>query len=311
MVTKFGQLPDTNVVPISLILSGLVFAGAGGVNNLAQSNWIRDKGFGMGIYIPRIVSPITGEEAAAPATGSMVRQDAENIRRFHGWWTVANKEQLVSFWFICIFSITVFSTLAYSTVLGQNISSGQANLAFIKAEGEALKTIVAPWFGTFFWVFGALSLILVALGVIDYISRIVADVHQDGVPADRASGGPRAGSTSSSPGARSPPGSAILLSGFNQPLLLLVDRRLPQRDGDVRLLDPAHPAQSARAAAGAARARAAPGDAGVRDAVLRLLRGLAGARPGAGDTWRGAEDAVSGVNRASGSIHYSRTLPNA
>ena len=57
---------------------------------------------------------------------------------------VANKEQLVSFWFICVFSITVFSTLAYSTVFGQNISSGQANLAFIKAEGEALKTIVAP-----------------------------------------------------------------------------------------------------------------------------------------------------------------------
>ena len=129
----------------------------------------------MGIYIPRIVSPITGEETAAPATGSMLRQDAENLRRFRGWWAVANKEQLVSFWFICVFSITVFSALAYSTVFGQNIS-GQANLAFIKAEGEALKTIVGPWFGTFFWVFGSLSMILVALGTIDYIARIVADV---------------------------------------------------------------------------------------------------------------------------------------
>src|SRR5688572_30290575 len=48
MVTEFGRLPDRNVIPISLILSGLVFAGAGGVNNLVQSNWIRDKGFGMG-----------------------------------------------------------------------------------------------------------------------------------------------------------------------------------------------------------------------------------------------------------------------
>src|SRR5687767_9351433 len=105
MITQFGRFPDTDVVPVSLVLSGLVFAGAGGVNNLAQSNWIRDKGFGMGVYIPRIVSPITGEEVAAPATGSMMRQDAENIRRFNGWWKAANKEQLVSFWFICIFSI--------------------------------------------------------------------------------------------------------------------------------------------------------------------------------------------------------------
>ncbi len=74
-VTGFGRLPDSGAIPIALMLSGLVFAGAGGVNNLCQSNWIRDKGFGMGIYIPRIVSPITGEEVAAPATGSMMRQD--------------------------------------------------------------------------------------------------------------------------------------------------------------------------------------------------------------------------------------------
>jgi hypothetical protein len=220
-ITNIGRFPDSNVIPISLILSGLVFAGAGGVNNLAQSNWIRDKGFGMGVYIPRIVSPITGEEAAAPATGSMMRQNAENIRRFHGWWAVANKEQLVSFWFICVFSITVFSTLAYSTVFGQNISSGQANLAFIKAEGEALKTIVAPWFGTFFWVFGAMSLILVALGTIDYISRIVADVLKT-VYLQQSQRWTESRIYFLVAWGTIAAGSKILLSGVNQPLLLLV-----------------------------------------------------------------------------------------
>jgi hypothetical protein len=219
-ITHFGRLPDSNVIPISLILSGLVFAGAGGVNNLAQSNWIRDKGFGMGVYVPRIVSPITGEEVAAPATGSMVRQTPENIRRFNGWWAVANKEQLVSFWFICVFSITVFSMLAYSTVFGQNISSGQANLAFIKAQGEALKTIVAPWFGTFFWVFGALSMILVALGTIDYISRIVADVLKT-VYLQQSQRWTESRMYFLVAWGTIAAGSIILLSGFNQPLLLL------------------------------------------------------------------------------------------
>jgi hypothetical protein len=220
VVTEAGRLPDTAILPVSLVLSGLVFAGAGGVNNLAQSNWIRDKGFGMGVYVPRIVSPITGEEVAAPATGSMVRQDEANLRRFRAWWAVANKEQLVSFWFICIFSISIFSTLAYSTLKGRQIPAG-ANLGFILAEGEALKATVAPWFGTFFWVFGALSLILVALGVLDYVSRIVADVLKTVYLADS-----QRWSESrlyfASVWSTVVAGSIILLSGMNQPLLLLV-----------------------------------------------------------------------------------------
>ena len=64
-VTGFGNIPSDEVA-IATILAGLVFAGAGGANNLVQSNWIRDKGFGMGAYVPHIVSPVTGEDQAAP-----------------------------------------------------------------------------------------------------------------------------------------------------------------------------------------------------------------------------------------------------
>jgi hypothetical protein len=219
VVTEFGQLPDRSIVPISLILSGLVFAGAGGVNNLVQSNWIRDKGFGMGVYIPRIVSPITGEDIAAPATGSMVRQDEANIRRFNAWWKVANREQFVSFWVICIVSITIFSTLAFSTVQGLGLKSS-ANLEFVRAEGEALKRVVAPWFGTFYWVFGALSLILVSLGVVDFVSRIIADIIKTVyIPQNQKWSESRIYFTVAWTSIAA--GSIILLSGLNQPLLLL------------------------------------------------------------------------------------------
>src|ERR671938_1781695 len=154
----------------ALVLGPLAFSGGGGCNNLVQSNWIRDKGFGMGHYIPHIVSPLTGEEEAEPATGSMIRQNEENLRRWRQWWKVANQEQLVSFWFICIASIVVFSVLAYSTVYGKQLSN-EPNLGFIQAEGEALMTIVGPWFGNLFWITGTVSLALVAIGVIDYVAR--------------------------------------------------------------------------------------------------------------------------------------------
>jgi hypothetical protein len=119
-----------------------------------------------------------------------------------------------------VFSITVFSTLAFSTVYGQKLS-GQANLAFIQAEGLALKTIVAPWFGTFFWVFGSMSMILVALGTIDYIARIIADVIKT-VYATNSQRWSESRIYFGVVWATVTAGSVILLSGFNQPLLLLV-----------------------------------------------------------------------------------------
>ena len=174
----------------------------------------------MGAYIPRIVSPITGEDVAVPTTGVMMRTDAANMARFRVWWQRANTEQLVSFWFICIFSIVTFSMLAHSTISGQQLTA-QANLGFIKAEGEVLQRVVAPWFGKFFWVFGSMSLVLVALGTVDYIARIVADIlrtvylqgneywSESRIYFFAVWGGVVSGSV-------------ILLSGMQQPLVLLM-----------------------------------------------------------------------------------------
>jgi Mn2+/Fe2+ NRAMP family transporter len=218
--SNFGTLPPKSDVAIATLLAGLVFAGAGGANNLVQSNWIREKGFGMGAYIPKVESPITGEPEPEPATGSMVAQDEANIRRFNQWFRTANKEQLVSFWAICIASIVVFSVLAYATVGGKHVSS-EADFDFIKAEGEALKNIVGPWFGTFFWVFGSISLVLVALGVVDYVSRLSADVLKTLHLRDNKSWS-ESKLYAALVWTMCLIGCAVLLSGFDQPLVLLV-----------------------------------------------------------------------------------------
>src|SRR3712207_4360886 len=75
-------------------LGAIAFAGAGGANNLTQSNYIRDKGLGMGGRMPKIVSPITGEEQAAPSLGYTFPVNEENMRRWRAWWKVANREHL-------------------------------------------------------------------------------------------------------------------------------------------------------------------------------------------------------------------------
>jgi hypothetical protein len=170
-VTNFGRLPAG--LPLALVLPALAFAGAGGGQNLVQSNWMRDKGYGMGVHVPHLASPVTGAPEAAPGTGYTFREDEGNLARWKGWWEVANREQLVSFVAITIITIVLMSMLAYSTVLGVE---GENNISFLEAEGNALMDTVGTWFGYLFWIIGATSLFAAALGIVDYTCRLVADV---------------------------------------------------------------------------------------------------------------------------------------
>ncbi|GAA2908610.1 Nramp family divalent metal transporter [Streptosporangium fragile] len=169
-VTHAGQVPAQ--LGAALVLGAMAFAGAGGGQNLVQSNWIRDKNMGMGERIPRLVSPITGEDQAVPATGFAFTADEANLARWRGWWRVANIEQLVSFVAITIVTISLMSMLAYSTVFGAGTAS---DVTFLRTEGEVLNQRLS-WFGTFFWAVGALSLFAASMGICDYVARMVADV---------------------------------------------------------------------------------------------------------------------------------------
>ena len=202
----------------SLVLGALAFAGVGGANNLVQSNWIRDKGYGMGAHIPRVVSPVTGEDQAEPSTGYMVRQDPDNLRRFWGWWKVAKREQFYVFFCIGLASIAIFSLLAYSTVYGQDLGE---DLDFIQGEGNVLKSVVGPWFGTLFWIIGAVSLFAGFLGILDYVSRLSADVIKT-LHAPESQRWTESKVYFCFVWAMVAMGITVLLSGFDQPLALLI-----------------------------------------------------------------------------------------
>ncbi|GAA1170861.1 Nramp family divalent metal transporter [Pseudonocardia alaniniphila] len=155
------------------LFGAIVFAGAGGANNLVQSNYIRDKGMGMGINIPNIVSPVTGQEVAAPSLGYMVPTTKENERRWRAWWRIANWEQLITFWFIGALLLVSLSVLVVSTI-GTNTDL-EGGLSFLQAEGRALGDLIGPWFTTAFYVAGFLMLFSTNIGVIDYVSRLAGD----------------------------------------------------------------------------------------------------------------------------------------
>jgi hypothetical protein len=219
IVSSFGTFPSE--IPIAILVGALAAAGAGGANNLVQSNWIRDKGFGMGRYVPRIVSPITGKEEAAPDAERLTfPQDEANLDRWQTWWKRANLEQFVSFALIGGIAIIIFSLIAYSTVFQNPDLPESSGFDFIALEADVLDERVGSWFGTLFLAVGAISLFAAALGIVDYVARLVADVIHVGYTRE-------SGRISESRLYFTVVwcmilfGSGILLVGFDQPLVLV------------------------------------------------------------------------------------------
>ena len=200
----------------ALLLGALAFAGAGGGQNLVQSNWIRDKGFGMGTYVPRLVSPITGQPEAAPSTGYVFEPTQDNLRRWRGWWRFANIEQLTTFVLITFLTILFTSLLAYSTVFGRE--GLENNIGFLQTEGEVLGERVGTWFQYFFWAIGAFALFAAALGIVDYTSRLAADVVKTSYARNANESKIYAGLV----WGLVLIGILVLLGGFDQPIVLLV-----------------------------------------------------------------------------------------
>jgi hypothetical protein len=203
----------------ALIMAAAAFAGAGGGQNLCQSNYIRDKGFGMGRYVPRLVSPVTGVEEAAPTSQSFIFETTPgNMSRWLRWWRFANAEQLLTFVLVTMATICLTSMLAHSTLYGR--PNLQNSVSFLLLEGQALQSLVGSWFGVLFWAIGAFSLFATSMGIVDYTSRLAADVIKSTYL--------RGSVTSESAiyfrlvWGMVALGVVIILSGFNQPVVLLV-----------------------------------------------------------------------------------------
>jgi hypothetical protein len=214
------QIPDAvSNVGTAALLGAIAFAGAGGALNLVQSNWIRDKGLGMGARLPRVVSPFTGEEVAAPTTGYFFRRDEQNLRRWHGWWKVANREQFLTFFVIGLIALLSFMTLTAVTI-GSGSNTAES-FDFIKLQGEALGDRQGDWLSTVFWLVGTVVLYSTNLAVLDMVGRVVADVLKTGPLREN-------GTWSESKIYFTVVwleiifGSIILLSGVTQPIVLLV-----------------------------------------------------------------------------------------
>jgi hypothetical protein len=213
---RIGSIPDGIHLP--LLLGALAFAGAGGSVNLAQSNYVKDKGYGMGRWIGRITSPFTGREEAESEVGMVFEADAANLERWRLWWRRSNLEHFLSFYLLCLVSLALFCLLA-ATLLEPGAALGQ-DLDFLRSQAQAVEARFGPAGGLGFIALGVAVLFSTELALLDAVSRVSADLLKVGPFRGRAVSlswlyfavlwGLIAF------------GALVLLAGFDQPFLLLV-----------------------------------------------------------------------------------------
>lgn len=180
---SIGEMPDqSSGLKTMALLGALAFAGAGGTMNLGQSNFIKDKGYGMGKYIGRITSPITGQEEAVSEVGYHFKHTPENQARWRQWWKAANIEHFLSFFLTCLACLILLSLISYSLFYDANgqlvegVDQFGSGLNFIWGQATLLEAKLGGAFKLLFLLMGSAILLTTELGVLDATARISADI---------------------------------------------------------------------------------------------------------------------------------------
>lgn len=156
-------------IPLFTFLGALAYAGAGGNLNLAQSLYVKEKGYGMGRFVGRITSVLTGTEEEIHLTGITFSPTSHNLKTFRAWWRVANLEHGLIFWGLGLLTILLLSLLAYATAYG--IAGNTTGIDFIANEGQ----IIGGALRVLFLTVAGLMLFGTQLTVLDSTSRIITE----------------------------------------------------------------------------------------------------------------------------------------
>ncbi|MBW3660838.1 MAG: Nramp family divalent metal transporter [Gemmatimonadetes bacterium] len=158
------------------LLIAVAYAGSGGTLLLAQSLWIRDKGFGMSAYQGRIAG-IRGKNEPLQTPGFAFSAGIRvAVERFRGWMGLAERELLSTFVLLILLSVVITTLL-----VGATIGTGRIDLAgnldgTVLAQARVLEERAGAWLAVLFLLGGAFVLFSTQVGIVDTVTRITGDI---------------------------------------------------------------------------------------------------------------------------------------
>jgi len=159
----------------------MAFAGPSGMQQMWYTLWLRDKGAGMGVHIPRVRGLMhADEEETIPDTGSMFDvEDPEEMRKWQGWRKWVTIDACVLFFGTTMLVTIIFTVLAMNAArvnpaAREALLAGERDVA-LPAMASAFAQ-AAPILDTVFFSFIALIGFKASVGLFDAFARGQADM---------------------------------------------------------------------------------------------------------------------------------------
>lgn len=171
-----GQWPVVSTASLVALGAFAGYAGGGGLANSTYSNFVRDKGWGMGSRVGAIASALGGRQIALSHAGKVFPITAENLERWKGWWRYILTDQVLVWAPGCFMGMALPALLSMQFAGSATIDKEQMAIAQSLVTADGLRHHgFAPALAKVLWIAAIFTGLMVMLpsqmSILDDFSR--------------------------------------------------------------------------------------------------------------------------------------------
>jgi len=185
-----GELPWISTTSLIVIGAFAGYAGGGGLANSTYSNFVRDKGWGMGAQVGAIPSVVGGRSVTLSHVGQVFPIHEENLRRWRGWWRYIFTDQVLVWAPGCFVGMALPALLSLQFATHSSISAEQMSVAQAIVTADGIRNSgFSPVLGKLLWIAALFTGLMVMLpsqmSILDDFSRRWTDAIWSANPGVR------------------------------------------------------------------------------------------------------------------------------
>ena len=175
-VFQYGEFPTISVASIVMLGAFAGYAGGGGLANSTYSNFVRDKGWGMGSQVGAIPSAIGGRSVTLSHVGKVFDLTTENMRRWRGWWRYVLTDQVLVWAPGCFMGMALPALISMQFTQYSSITTEQMGVAQAVVTADGIyHSGFSPVLAKILWIVALFTGLMVMLpsqmSVVDDFSR--------------------------------------------------------------------------------------------------------------------------------------------